>query len=973
MVRLKHAARTALLLAVAACTSDGASPLAPGDPAAVISDAAHSGEVPGFYFLPPMVPQPVYAGTFDAALSPRVEICVLSGMSCGTVIATYTTSSGPGGEVVQVSAAEELYKVHWHTNLFNLDVTKTYRISVYSGTFLLGFADVDVVSSGKELKNVDTGQFIPLVDDRTLPIKFRIETGIVQQVLVTPAADTINVGETAQFTATLIDLHGNPITGPTVVWSSSDTTVATIDQAGLATGVAPGTVTITADIGYVSGTASLTVEEPNQPPVAFADTFDAIGNFTTPVAAPGVLGNDTDPDLDVLAVAVPGTFATAQGGTVTLNADGSFTYLSPAGFTGTDSFTYVASDGLATSGTATVTINVPNRVWYVSNAGAAPGDGRDASPFTTLAGAEAASAAGETIFVLHGDGTTTGYDQGITLKNGQSLTGQGISAHFTATVNGQTVVLLVAGSAPNLTRTTAGPTIQLASGNTVQGLNAASTAGAGVAGSEFGTFTAAALRVDATGGPAVDLSSGTAAATLIRASSSGSSGAGLNLTGVGGSFAVTGDGATAGSGGSIQGAAGAAVSLSGSAAVQLELMTILPTVTGVIATDHSGAVVIERSTIDYQNTAPAGAFAVRLANTSTNGSLVLDGTTVRNKLDGTTAVSISAMGSSVIGFTVRDSDTGDAFPSEFTNLFGSAILVGAGDNLGSTAHVTATVRDSRFVNAAPNGTNTLELTVAQNATLDYHIRNNLFDNVAKASAIAGVINLNAVGSGRLGSTTAADSIVGNTIRNIGAGSTALGYIGIRAAIDNSVTGINHRLVIEGNTLENIWRQGILVSGRGSANDVNVRIANNVVGTPAAPVARSNRRGVEIEAQSNSAMKVEVLNNPSIVNFSSSGSNSALHLRSTASTSFIGATVVGNTIANTNSSITAGRFRAETLSGTTANACLDLRTNVLDEASKLYEVIHASSGTFSLNFGLNVGTLATTGTITTVGSCPTPSL
>ena len=73
------------------------------------------------------------------------------------------------------------------------------------------------------------------------------------------------------------------------------------------------------------------------------------------VAAPGVLGNDTDVDGDALtAVLVSGP----ANGTLTLNADGSFTYTPDANFNGTDSFTYKASDGTADSNVATVTITV---------------------------------------------------------------------------------------------------------------------------------------------------------------------------------------------------------------------------------------------------------------------------------------------------------------------------------------------------------------------------------------------------------------------------------------------------------------------------------------------------------------------------------------------------------------------------------------------------------------------------------------
>jgi VCBS repeat-containing protein len=45
-------------------------------------------------------------------------------------------------------------------------------------------------------------------------------------------------------------------------------------------------------------------------------------------------------------------------GSVTLNEDGSFTYTPPAGFSGSDHFTYQASDGTALSNLATVNITV---------------------------------------------------------------------------------------------------------------------------------------------------------------------------------------------------------------------------------------------------------------------------------------------------------------------------------------------------------------------------------------------------------------------------------------------------------------------------------------------------------------------------------------------------------------------------------------------------------------------------------------
>jgi VCBS repeat-containing protein len=102
-------------------------------------------------------------------------------------------------------------------------------------------------------------------------------------------------------------------------------------------------------------TVNLTINPVDDAPVAIDDNY-SVGN-TAHVAAPGVLANDTDVDGPSVS-AVPETLATAQGGTVTLNADGSFDYVSVPNFSGSDSFTYEATDGTLESNVATVTLAV---------------------------------------------------------------------------------------------------------------------------------------------------------------------------------------------------------------------------------------------------------------------------------------------------------------------------------------------------------------------------------------------------------------------------------------------------------------------------------------------------------------------------------------------------------------------------------------------------------------------------------------
>src|SRR5688572_9649198 len=249
---------TVSLLLIAAC-SDQPLPtgLTPSGPRLEIADASGSYKS-GFYWLPPMVAQPSYSGTFDAALAPTVEICELVSAVCGSVIASYTTTGGTGGELVRLNADEESYQVNWHTNEFELSMTSLYRVSVHAGVdnTLLGYADVQPVSNGSGLKKIDTDEYIGLVDGRTLPIKFRIETGIVGRVEIQPAEATREPQETQQFVAILRDLHGNVMTHD-VSWASSDAAVATVDPTGLATAIDDGSATITATSERISGTATL--------------------------------------------------------------------------------------------------------------------------------------------------------------------------------------------------------------------------------------------------------------------------------------------------------------------------------------------------------------------------------------------------------------------------------------------------------------------------------------------------------------------------------------------------------------------------------------------------------------------------------------------------------------------------------------------------------------------------------------------
>jgi hypothetical protein len=93
----------------------------------------------------------------------------------------------------------------------------------------------------------------------------------------------------------------------------------------------------------------------NLPPTAAAEAYGVNVGGTLTVTAPGVLANDTDPESGALTAVL---VTNVSNGSLTLNANGSFSYTPTGGFVGTDSFSYKANDGKFGSNTVAVTITV---------------------------------------------------------------------------------------------------------------------------------------------------------------------------------------------------------------------------------------------------------------------------------------------------------------------------------------------------------------------------------------------------------------------------------------------------------------------------------------------------------------------------------------------------------------------------------------------------------------------------------------
>ena len=280
-------------------------------------------------------------------------------------------------------------------------------------------------------------------------------------------------------------------------------------------------------------------------PIARTDTYSALGNVSITVpAASGVLINDEDPDgtggsPGVTVSASPS--ATVNGGTLAVATDGSFTYDSPAGFEGVDSFQYSVVDIDGETDSANVSILVADMVWFVDNSSLGSDAGTYSDPFTSVTSFNASSAsAGDAIFIYQGSGL---YADGIVLQDSQLLFGQGADL-LTELANAGVSVpihsdLTASPPFPNrpVLTDTGGDGITLAANNTVRGLDVGNTSGTAIVGTIVGRVVIDTLAIQAPGG-GIDIQSANLAVTVDSIATSGA--AGIKLADTSGSFNVSG-------------------------------------------------------------------------------------------------------------------------------------------------------------------------------------------------------------------------------------------------------------------------------------------------------------------------------------------------------------------------------------------------------------------------------------------------
>jgi uncharacterized protein YjdB len=205
---------------------------------------------------------------------------------------------------------------------------------------------VAVVSSAGRVTGLKSGSVTITATSEGVSGSASVTVGIAS-IVVSPNPTTVVAGQTRQLTAVARDASNATVSGVTFQWSSAATGIATVDQSGLVTGQAAGTVAIRASLGTVSGSSQVTV---SLPPVA---------SVTVTPSAPVVTAGAT--------VQLTATLKDSQGNVLTgrtvswvssapLRATVSNTGLVTTLLTGKGSSVLITASSEGKNGSATVTI-----------------------------------------------------------------------------------------------------------------------------------------------------------------------------------------------------------------------------------------------------------------------------------------------------------------------------------------------------------------------------------------------------------------------------------------------------------------------------------------------------------------------------------------------------------------------------------------------------------------------------------------
>jgi uncharacterized protein YjdB len=307
----------------------------------------------------PLVGAPVLWSVRDPAIASVSETGVVTGKSLGTTQVA-ASSGGKSGIATITVQKTPVASVAVRPNRVDAVVGSrtplTGTASDASGNVLADRAIVWTTSNAG-VATVDATGLVVAIGAGTVTITgasegksatsvFNIVQGAVSAVTVAPSPVTMVAGQSTQLAASARDVNGVVLAGKAVIWSSSNTAIASVGSDGIVKAIGAGTTTITATIDGVSGTSTVTVSN-----VAVGAITVSPATATLAVAASTPLTPTVKDENGVVVTNRVVSWASSNNGIATVSSTGVVTGVAPGTAT-------VTATSETKSATATITVTL---------------------------------------------------------------------------------------------------------------------------------------------------------------------------------------------------------------------------------------------------------------------------------------------------------------------------------------------------------------------------------------------------------------------------------------------------------------------------------------------------------------------------------------------------------------------------------------------------------------------------------------